>query len=1571
MLMGMDDSMLEEDLEVTKKLVRLKIMQAIQKEVSAASPLGSGGGASAASPVTSGYGSTSAPSSSSTATSESRYTLKKLLGKGAFSAVELVHDATQNMDVAKKIGKSGTLDEANKDLEEAQTMIQIKHPNTVHFMRCFLDQDKYGQYQVNIIMEYCAGGDLQGRIEKARAPFDEADVVHVFTSCLKGLDYIHQLRMIHRDIKPGNILLATAGAIADATVKIGDFGLARDLELKSLASQTMTMRSVSGKAGTEVFMAPEVYHGQKYKSTVDIWSLGITMIYTMTLKRPTGVADDPPKVARLLATIEQSAYSVGVKKECRLMVELDASRRPTADSLLLWETRRILLPQVDTVAALLSPHRQGDPVRTASEERTDGCLYQLLQKLKDDSIDHRTKSVISKCLKKAANQAVEMIAAVPSAEVTSVCALFLKSMQAAVTATLSGAGGSGSKELPLHERLKPVKQVMHHFAYTVLRFCTRPMLVDEATVLEKLAQMVIEPASKCMRDAIKGMQEDVRSDTDYFRAQLVELSKHDKAIYSAEFEKRTTGSNNVKLNFDTMCNAIVALADQVKGSNPPPRQQPTGDMLKLMCLCIDALPQFEAVIRSVLAGVERIQLVFRAETKALYRVAEKSLLKGPSSKANGGDGTLLDDASIDCSAVCDVVGCLVICLDFRCMKDVVDRFKALVQSPAEEGAEVYQVKSRWTVGSDGGWRDLMCMLAISKAGSASAATTIICEVQIVLDTMFNARKGMKGHQAYAKFRSFFEMLNFEGLAHNDNGIAGKHDSAAQAEADASAAAVVEERWLLQQEREQMVAAQKAAQEQAVRAEGKRLQQLTREREQEQERNAAQEQVEARERAAKEEFKRRCCQQERVAAQAVRLEAEAEAEIALQLLKTEAALWRGGAAAAAAHMREQEALTVKTAQEHAKAAAAASKAAHKTASKADAATSVERELEAANKATVAGNMAFGSVANDQYTLSDDGTVITKRQHDTYGGAIADGAEGSQPMNTGVHYWKLEILNNGADSDGAHGGGGKGAGKWCFGVCRPGVDLNDGASRWNFKKWFHDRADVWMMRQYNNAAYWELRCTNSRGTGLTIPKCELNAGDEVGMLLDLDHGNLTMYLDGKPCGTIAEGLVGPLYPCIQSCFTGKGVKIHSGPVLQGALSARLEAAVAAAKTAARVQEEAARLEAEKAAVASIASATLREALKINRLQRQKISRAVARKKAFLSGNGGGGGVGAASEQSEVGEGFARPVILPIGVYDVEQAKLLEEGKRLADESASTYTMGKDTLKGADKGKQGGRYLLMSLLGRGGFSEVFKAYDSEEYRLVACRIHKIAQDWSEQKKDTYIKQATRQYEIHCSLMHENVSRLLDIFEIDDDTFCAVLEYCPGNLDLMIKQSKTLSEKDAKAKIVQIVDALKYLNSEENLENPIIHYALKPAHVLLVDDVVKLADFGLSQKARMDDDMSTMELTSQGAGTSWYLPPESFRMHGKDGSPRISSKVDVWSVGVIFYQCLYGRKPFGNDHSQQSFLQQQTVLHARNVDFPETNGSKVSHEAKAFIRRCLTYEMHDRPNALELARDSYILNL
>lgn len=158
-------------------------------------------------------------------------------------------------------------------------------------------------------------------------------------------------------------------------------------------------------------------------------------------------------------------------------------------------------------------------------------------------------------------------------------------------------------------------------------------------------------------------------------------------------------------------------------------------------------------------------------------------------------------------------------------------------------------------------------------------------------------------------------------------------------------------------------------------------------------------------------------------------------------------------------------------------------------------------------------------------------------------------------------------------------------------------------------------------------------------------------------------------------------------------------------------------------------------------------------------------------------------------------------------------------------------------------------------------------------------------------------------------------------------------------------------------------------------------------------------------------------------YLPPECFLM-GKD-PPKISNKVDVWSVGVIFYQCLYGRKvtavswkpgfvslhllnkkcfspffqPFGHNLSQQDILQENTILKATEVHFPPkptvTTDAKVCFWQRAdicpaesalqqsrsfdelallfllqaFIRRCLAYHKEDRVDVLQLASDPFLM--
>ncbi|KAK4358505.1 hypothetical protein RND71_020734 [Anisodus tanguticus] len=306
-----------------------------------------------------------------------------------------------------------------------------------------------------------------------------------------------------------------------------------------------------------------------------------------------------------------------------------------------------------------------------------------------------------------------------------------------------------------------------------------------------------------------------------------------------------------------------------------------------------------------------------------------------------------------------------------------------------------------------------------------------------------------------------------------------------------------------------------------------------------------------------------------------------------------------------------------------------------------------------------------------------------------------------------------------------------------------------------------------------------------------------------------------------------------------------------------------------------------------------------------------------------------------------------------YELEKGRLIREMKRIRDEDGSRFNNFQILNH---------RYALLNLLGKGGFSEVYKAFDLVDHRYVACKLHGLNAQWSEEKKQSYIRHAIREYNIHKSLVHHHIVLLWDIFEIDQNTFCTILEYCSGkDLDAVLKSTPVLPEREARIIIVQIFQGLVYLNKKSQR---IIHYDLKPGNVLFDElGVAKVTDFGLSKIVEDDVGSRGMELTSQGAGTYWYLPPECFELNK---TPLISSKVDVWSAGILLYQMLFGKRPFGHDQSQERILREDTIIKARKVEFPTRPA--VSNEAKEFIRRCLTYNQADRPDVLTIAQDPYL---
>eukprot|EP00929_Paragymnodinium_shiwhaense_P118827 TRINITY_DN90724_c0_g1_i1.p1 TRINITY_DN90724_c0_g1~~TRINITY_DN90724_c0_g1_i1.p1 ORF type:complete len:727 (-),score=178.99 TRINITY_DN90724_c0_g1_i1:110-2290(-) len=273
---------------------------------------------------------------------------------------------------------------------------------------------------------------------------------------------------------------------------------------------------------------------------------------------------------------------------------------------------------------------------------------------------------------------------------------------------------------------------------------------------------------------------------------------------------------------------------------------------------------------------------------------------------------------------------------------------------------------------------------------------------------------------------------------------------------------------------------------------------------------------------------------------------------------------------------------------------------------------------------------------------------------------------------------------------------------------------------------------------------------------------------------------------------------------------------------------------------------------------------------------------------------------------------------------------------------------------------RYQLLNMLGRGGFSEVYRAYDLENNRYCAVKIHELASEMTSQQAQSYVRRAMREYEIQKALKHPRVVQLLDFFPISQKAFATVLELCEGEtLDEYCKKHGGLPEKEVRGILIQLISGLKYLNGAGR---NIIHYDIKPGNIFWHCGEVKIADFGLSKVAH--ESGASIELTSQGAGTYWYLPPECI-LPG-DRVAKISNKVDVWSSGVVCFELLFRRRPFGHGQSQEALVRAAMAGQSFDVDIPAQ--PKVSNECKEFLKRLLTVRREDRPDINEAYNDAYL---
>ena len=250
----------------------------------------------------------------------------------------------------------------------------------------------------------------------------------------------------------------------------------------------------------------------------------------------------------------------------------------------------------------------------------------------------------------------------------------------------------------------------------------------------------------------------------------------------------------------------------------------------------------------------------------------------------------------------------------------------------------------------------------------------------------------------------------------------------------------------------------------------------------------------------------------------------------------------------------------------------------------------------------------------------------------------------------------------------------------------------------------------------------------------------------------------------------------------------------------------------------------------------------------------------------------------------------------------------------------------------------------LGQGSFGRVFLVSHNETKELYALKTiekRKILMTYG--KLDNIYDEIN----IHSKLYHQNIIKLYNVYE-DEETINIIMEYAKeGNLYHLIKKEKNgFSEQKSYEFFIQIINAVYYLHS-----NNIIHRDIKPENILIGDDnKLKLCDFGWAKEL-------TLENRSTFCGTMEYMAPEIV------GSENYDYSVDIWSLGILLYELLFGHSPFNADSNKNIIF--NIKKHELNYD---NENKKISNSCKDLIERLLNENPQKRLRIKDILEHPFI---
>ena len=252
-----------------------------------------------------------------------KYIKGRLLGKGGFAkCYEFINQETEHSSAAKVIPKKSLVKSRAKQklISEIKIHKSLHHVNIVEFEHYFEDSEN-----VYLLIEICHNQTLN-ELLKRRKKLTELEVQCYALQIIKALKYLHSHRVIHRDLKLGNLFISEK-----MEIKVGDFGLATKLEFDGERKRTV--------CGTPNYIAPEILEGKTGHSfEVDIWSLGVIM-YTLIIGKPPFETNNVKETYKRIkmgnySFPENAVISEPAKDLIQSILVLDPHKRPKLDDIL-------------------------------------------------------------------------------------------------------------------------------------------------------------------------------------------------------------------------------------------------------------------------------------------------------------------------------------------------------------------------------------------------------------------------------------------------------------------------------------------------------------------------------------------------------------------------------------------------------------------------------------------------------------------------------------------------------------------------------------------------------------------------------------------------------------------------------------------------------------------------------------------------------------------------------------------------------------------------------------------------------------------------------------------------------------------------------------------------------------------------------------------------------------------------------------------------------------------------------------------------------------------------------------